>query len=176
MMLIMNSFVSIDVETANHRRGSICQIGVVEVRRGVFTDEWSTLVNPEDDFDERNIRIHGICSEDVASAPNFADVSGVLRAKLRNRIVISHTFFDLQSVKDAKRRYGIGPIEFRDWLDSREFAYKAFDLRNGSSLKTLCRELGISFNHHNALSDARACAQIVIRACECVNFSVAEFV
>jgi len=165
----VNDFVAIDVETANHRRSSICQIGIVEVRSGVFTDEWETLVNPEDEFYPGNIRIHGIEPRQVANAPGFADIAHKLREKLQDRTVVSHTFFDLQAVSQAKRKYGIASIRCK-WMDSRQIARRAFGgsrvLNDGASLKTLCSKLGIHFTHHNALEDAKACAQIVLKACE----------
>ncbi|QMU56450.1 MAG: hypothetical protein GKS04_04785 [Candidatus Mycalebacterium zealandia] len=108
----MSNFVTIDVETANRSRGSICQLGVVEVRGGVFANEWSTLVNPEEHFEEFNTGIHGIDPEDVEGAPTFADISATLRSKLQNQIVISHTFFDLDAIREAKSKYQIAPIGF----------------------------------------------------------------
>ena len=56
----MVTFNSIDVETANADRASICQIGIVHIRDGEIEDRWQTLVNPEDWFDPWNISIHGI--------------------------------------------------------------------------------------------------------------------
>ena len=47
----MLTFNSIDVETANADRASICQIGIVHVRDGEIEDQWQTLINPEDWFD-----------------------------------------------------------------------------------------------------------------------------
>ena len=54
------NFVAIDVETANADLASICQIGLVTIRAGDTAEKWSTLVDPEDFFDEINIDIHGI--------------------------------------------------------------------------------------------------------------------
>lgn len=165
----MNDFVAIDVETANYSRGSICQIGTVEVRGGALANEWETLVNPEEEFYSGNIGIHGIEPRQVANAPSFADIADKLRAKLQDRIVVSHTFFDLQAVSQAKRKYAIAPIRCK-WMDGRQIARRAFGgsrvLNGGASLKTLCSNLGIAFTHHNALEDAKACAQIVLKACE----------
>ena len=45
------TFNSIDVETANADRASICQIGIVHVRNGEIEDQWQTLINPEDWFE-----------------------------------------------------------------------------------------------------------------------------
>jgi len=38
-----NSFVTVDVETANSGRGSICRIGVVSVEQGQIVDECRPL-------------------------------------------------------------------------------------------------------------------------------------
>ncbi len=67
----MLTFNSIDVETANADRASICQIGIVHVREGKIEDEWQTLVNPEDWFDPWNVEIHGIDENDVRHSPTL---------------------------------------------------------------------------------------------------------
>ena len=64
----MLTFNSIDVETANADRASICQIGMVHVRDGQIEDRWQTLVNPEDWFDPWNTSIHGISETDVRNS------------------------------------------------------------------------------------------------------------
>ena len=64
----MLTFNSIDVETANADRASICQIGIVHVREGIIEDQWKTLINPEDWFDPWNESIHGINETDVKIA------------------------------------------------------------------------------------------------------------
>ena len=64
------TFNAIDVETANHNRSSICQIGITQVVDGSVIDRWGTLVNPEDEFDVYNVRIHGIKPEHVTDAPD----------------------------------------------------------------------------------------------------------
>ena len=61
----MMTFNAIDVETANHSRWSICQIGICSVINGEIGDQWETLVNPETDFIPFNVRIHGIQKADV---------------------------------------------------------------------------------------------------------------
>ena len=64
----MLTFNSIDVETANADRASICQIGMVHVRDGQIEDRWQALVNPEDWFDPWNTSIHGISETDVRNS------------------------------------------------------------------------------------------------------------
>ena len=87
----MLTFNSIDVETANADRASICQIGIVHVREGEIADQWQTLVNPEDWFDPWNVSIHGIEETDVGNSPALPEVRAELRARLRGSVLVSHT-------------------------------------------------------------------------------------
>jgi DNA polymerase-3 subunit epsilon len=61
-------FVALDVETANSDFSSICQIGIARFDGDRLTEEWSTLVNPEDYFDPFNVSIHGITEDMVGEA------------------------------------------------------------------------------------------------------------
>ena len=70
----MLTFNSIDVETANADRASICRIGMVHVRDGQIEDRWQTLVNPEDWFDPWNTSIHGISETDVRNSLTLPEV------------------------------------------------------------------------------------------------------
>ena len=87
----VNSFVAIDVETANSDCGSICQIGVVSVDKGEIVDEWQTLVDPGTPFSDRNIRIDGITAWDVESAPTFSQIYDDVLSKLAGQVVACHT-------------------------------------------------------------------------------------
>ena len=163
----MLTFNSIDVETANANRASICQIGVAHVRNGQIKDEWKTLVNPEDYFHQGNVSIHGIRESDVRYGPTLPEVCNELRARLRGAVLVSHTPFDRTAFERAMGKYGLEQLQVT-WLDSAQIARRAWPQRygqNGYSLKSLASDLGISFQHHDALEDARAAAEIVLRAC-----------
>lgn len=43
----MENFAAIDFETANEQRTSVCSVGVVIVREGVFVDSYYSLIRPE---------------------------------------------------------------------------------------------------------------------------------
>ena len=96
----MLTFNSIDVETANADRASICQIGMVHVRDGQIEDRWQTLVNPEDWFDPWNTSIHGISETDVRNSLTLPEVRDELRARLRGSVLVSHTSFDCVAARD----------------------------------------------------------------------------
>ena len=163
----MLTFNSIDVETANADRASICQIGIVHVRDGEIQDQWQTLVNPENWFDPWNVSIHGIEESDVGDSPTLPEIRDVLRARLRGSILVSHTSFDRVAFERAMARYDLEQLQVT-WLDSARIARRAWPDsygRSGYGLKNIAKDLGISFRHHDALEDARAAAEIVLRAC-----------
>ena len=170
----MLTFNSIDVETANADRASICQIGIVHVREGKIEDQWQTLINPETGFDTCNVSIHGIDESDVINSPTLPKVRAELRARLRRSVLVSHTSFDRVAFERAMTRYDLEQLQVT-WLDSAKIARRAWPERyrqSGYGLKDIARDLDISFRHHDALEDARAAAEIVLRACAATNTDI----
>ena len=82
------------METANPDPATICQIGVATVRRGRVTDVWTQLVRPEERFDDRHTRLHGLDAAAVDGAPRFRAIYEALTARLP-AVVVTHTRFDI---------------------------------------------------------------------------------
>ncbi|MDE2230385.1 MAG: transposase [Alphaproteobacteria bacterium] len=158
-------FVAVDVETANEDLSSICQIGVVLVEGGKPSSGWESLVNPEDDFSGINVSIHGIDEQRVKDAPTLPAIYDGLERMFCGRVVVSHTGFDRASLRLASTKYALSPIDC-EWLDSARLARRAWPqfAERGYGLANIASALGIQFRHHDALEDAKACAEIVIRA------------
>ena len=61
------------------------------------------------------------------------------------------------------------------WLDSAKISRLAwpdeFGVR-GYNLKNIANHLNITFTHHDALEDARAAAEIVLRACDSTQLDI----
>ena len=173
----MLTFNSIDVETANADRASICQIGIVHVSNGEIRDQWKTLVDPEDWFDPWNIQIHGIDRDTVKNSPTLPEVRDELRRRLRGSVLVSHTAFDRVAFERAMTKYDLEQLQVT-WLDSAKIARRAwpsdFGIR-GWGLKKIAKRLEIVFKHHDALEDARAAAEIVLRACDATQLDIEEW-
>lgn len=167
------NFVAIDVETANADMASICQVGIVKYVDGNLSEEWSSLVNPEDFFDFVNIDIHGITDEDVTDSPTFPEISNTLRNYLNNSVCVSHTHFDRVSVSRALSRYDLPDFD-TTWLDSARVARRAWEefAWSGYGLANVCKKIGHSFKHHDALEDAKASAQVFMAAAEITGLDV----
>jgi DNA polymerase-3 subunit epsilon len=158
-------FSAIDVETANPCMGSICQIGIARFEGGQLVEEWVTLVDPEDYFDDVNVSIHGIGPSMVRGKPKLPDVADNLRRLLESTVSVCHTHYDRIALTRAFAKYGLQPIS-TSWLDSArvvrrtwtDLAYKGYGLAN------VCNRIGYEFKHHDALEDAKAAGYVLLAA------------
>lgn len=171
-------FVAIDVETANPDLASICQIGVASVQSGKIVDQWSSFINPEDFFDPINTAIHGIDEEQVRDAPAFANIYSEYQARTSAPVIVSHTGFDRVAIAMASEKYQLSVGE-KIWLDSARVARRAWPDKyavRGYGLANVAADLGITFKHHDAGEDARAAAEIILRACEMAALNLDEWI
>ena len=159
------NFVAIDVETANPDMRSICQIGVAKFVDGHLAEEWSTLIDPEDYFDEVNVSIHGIESRMVKGQPKLPQIADRLRTTLENTVTVCHTHFDRIALARACIKYQLNPIS-TSWLDSARVVRRTWkDLAwRGYGLANVCQKIGYDFKHHDALEDAKAAGYVLLAA------------
>lgn len=160
-----NSFVAIDVETANSDMSSICQIGLAVYEDGKLSDAWMSYVNPQDYFHQINVSIHGIDESTVQGSPLITDVAEQLCKFLDDRVVVCHTRFDRVAIRQAFDKHGLRKPRCL-WLDSARVARRAwieFAWR-GYGLYNICSTLGYDFRHHDALEDAKAAGHILLSA------------
>ncbi len=72
-------------------------------------------------------------------------------------------------------KYGLQPIRTA-WLDSALIARRSwpekYNRRRGWSLARIAGDLGIAFRHHDAMEDARAAGEIVLRACQHTGLNI----
>jgi DNA polymerase-3 subunit epsilon len=157
------SFVAIDFETADFGRDSACALGVVRVENHRIVRSESRLIRPpRRDF--VFTYIHGITWEDVAQAPPFAEVWRELRdiAQGAQFLAAHNAPFDRSVLLACCRSAGIEPPPL-PFECSVRVARSAWGIRP-TTLPDVCRALGIELRHHDARSDAEACAQIMIAA------------
>lgn len=160
-------FVALDVETANSHMGSICQIGLAAVDTDGQIETFGTLINPRSAFNPVNVQIHGIGRDMVEGAPIFSDVLAELRPVLTAAPVFQHSTFDSRAIHAACELWDLAPPPII-WHDSVTVARNAWpELKGaggGHGLANLKTVLNLDFNHHDAIEDARASAQVVLHA------------
>jgi DNA polymerase III subunit epsilon len=157
------TFVAVDFETADHGPDSACAVGLVRVSGGTIVKRKHYLICPT-----RSsfffTPVHGITWEHVQRQPTFE----VLWPRIRHLLlgadfIASHSAsFDRRVLESCCRTAMVSPPEIR-YVCTVKLARRVWGIRP-TSLSNVCTYLGLSLNHHEALSDAEACAGIVIAA------------
>lgn len=161
-----SNFTAIDFETANYPRSSACAVALVKVRNFEITDSWYTLIKPPEGTEilRSFTAIHGISNAQVASAPNFAEIWPRMRDFIGGDSLVAHNApFDRGVLRACLEHYGledpVPPFECTVVISRR-----AWPEMENHRLNTVAAYLGIGLRHHEALSDAVACAKIRIAA------------
>ena len=159
----MPTFVALDFETADRFRDSACAIGVVRVEDHRITARAHHLIRPPRAAFE-NTGVHGITWARVAREPAFGDVwRGVIPLLEGAEFIAAHNAsFDRSVLKACCAAAGIEPPQHR-FECTVKLARERWQIRP-TNLPAVCERLGLALRHHDALSDAEACAGIVIAA------------
>lgn len=159
-VLIMNplDFVSLDFETANYNRSSVCEIGLSFVENGEIVDMYSSLIRPKDNlYDDFNIRIHGITPEDTEYSPEFDSIWKDILPMINGKFVIAHNAaFDMYVLRDVLDLYELEYPDIRTFC-SYTLSRRVFPGLYSYNLNAICDYFNIPLEHHRAEHDARAC-------------------
>ena len=157
----MSTFAAIDFETADNGRDSACSVGIVLVKERCITEKIHRLIRPprkEFVF----TYIHGLTWSDVRNSPTFRQLWPELKGILSGAdfLVAHNASFDKSVLKACCESAETSPPA-HEFLCTMEMARDNLNLSK-AALPNVCRHLGIPLNHHDALSDAEACARIAI--------------
>jgi len=162
----LKRIIVFDVETPNFKNDKICSIGITKIEEGLVVDSKNYLVNPECNFDFRNISIHGIKPEAVISAPTFPIIWDIIAEDFLTNIVVAHNAnFDLGVLKKTLIYYGI-ESSLLLYVDTLKIARKILKESANHKLPTLCWYYDIELNHHDSGSDSFACANLLLNLIE----------
>jgi DNA polymerase-3 subunit epsilon len=163
-------WVAIDFETSNERRDSACALGLAVVKGGAVIETASWLIRPpEMRFDWRCTRVHGIRARDVADSPEFPDVWREVSEYLGDGRLLAHNAsFDMAVLRAMLAVYGLDTPDVR-YACTLAMSRRAWPDLPRHRLDTMCELCGIELVHHDAASDARACAWLALHAAEQVG-------
>ncbi|MCP5371458.1 MAG: 3'-5' exonuclease [Hyphomicrobiales bacterium] len=159
----MTTIVALDFETADPGRDSACAIGMVRVVDGRLAERHVTLIRPPRP-QMYYTHIHGLTWGMVADAPPFAAAWPDIAAFLDGAdfLAAHNAGFDRAVMAGCCAAAGV-EAPAQPYLCTVKLARAAWDIRP-TRLPDVCRYLAIPLNHHDAGSDAAACAQIVADA------------
>ncbi len=157
------SFVAIDFETADFGRDSACAIALVRVDgEEIVAKTYSLIRPPRSRF--QFTYIHGITWEQVKHEPTFGELWPEMAKFLADAeyFVAHNALFDKGVLEVCCAKAGLSPprLPFRCTV---KLARQVWRLPS-NKLNLVCQHLNIPLNHHDALSDAEACARIVLEA------------
>ena len=166
----LNNFAAIDFEIANANRSSVCSVGVVVVRDREIVEQFYSLIKPQPNYYHyRFTDIHGLSRADTDNAPLFPEVWQYIAPKIEDLPLVTHNapfdkscllatleFFDMQhkqfdfycTCKASRNYFKTLPVSMRPSKTTLDYVSNFFDIQLD--------------NHHNAIADALACAEIAL--------------
>ena len=155
------NFTAIDFETATGYHP--CSVGIVTVENGIIIDKFVTLIKPpKNEYNPFTIRVHGIYPKDTINSKSFLQVYPEIEKRLKNRVVVAHNeSFDRNVLAKSMLFYNLdySDLNIASRWECTVKIYKAKGLKP-TKLSDCCHEMKIQLNHHEALSDAIACAKL----------------
>lgn len=166
-LLREGDFAAIDFETATTARDSACAVAVVRVRNHRITDRAFRLIRPP----RREFRftdIHGITWADVQFQPTFGEIWPELERLVNGAVFLAahNAAFDRSVLHACCETYKLSPPQI-PFVCTVRLARQVWNLYP-TKLPDVCRYLGIDLHHHDAASDAEACARILLEARWCL--------
>jgi len=158
------NFIAIDFETANSKRSSPCEIGLVKVENFKIIERKSFLIRPKDNYFEfYNTFLHGIDESMVENEPEFNKIYEELRPYFESYPILAHNAsFDISVLRHTLDLYGI-EYPTTEYSCTYQIAREVLKGLFSFKLDSICNHFNIKLNHHRALSDAEACAEIAIK-------------
>ena len=160
-----SDFVVFDIETTglNPRNDDIIEIGAVKVSNKKVVDSFSTFVHTDRKLPSKIIELTSITDEMLEGQPSIQDVLPAFLDFAKDSVLVAHNAkFDVGFIKEKTKVYLNKNYE-PPVLDTLELSKALIkDIKN-HRLNTLTKKLGISLlNHHRAVDDANATAQLFI--------------
>ncbi len=157
--------LAIDFETANEMPHSACAMGAALVKGDEIVERAEARFRPYTGDYFRFTYIHGIRWDDVKDLPTFEEVWPRFQPLWeKGQLLLAHNApFDLRVLFATCRHASLIP-EPRWYSCTLAMSRKTWPQFNDHKLNTVCGNLGLSLNHHDALSDAIGCASIYIES------------
>ncbi len=159
------TFTALDFETATGYPESACAIGIVTVENSIIVEEYYTLIQPpNNEYWYRNIMVHGIKPIETLQVKTFDGIFPEIQKRLLGKVIVAHNeAFDRRVLQKTMKYYGLyyDELELADMWECtckiyRKKGYKPANLKHCASVND------IELVHHEALSDARACAKLYL--------------
>ena len=141
----------------------ISAIGITVIENGSIVKRFYSLVNPECRFDSFTIGLTGITPAMVADKPTFPEIWERIKDIMTGSILVAHSAqSDLHVLSRCLSSYEIEWTPTVKCLCTLTMGNICYPDMENHRLDTMCGELSIELDHHNASSDSDGAALLLL--------------
>nr|WP_276572097.1 PolC-type DNA polymerase III [Coprococcus catus] len=163
-----STFVVFDIETTGFSavNDRIIEIGAVKVENGVITEKFSEFVNPERPIPFEIEKLTNINDRMVEDAPNISVILPRFMDFCKGSVLVAHNAdFDTGFIRHNCEVLGL-PYDYT-YVDTLGIARSFLEGLKNYKLDTVVEAMGCTLaNHHRAVDDAGATADVFVRFLE----------
>ena len=163
-----STFVVFDIETTGFSavNDRIIEIGAVKVENGVITEKFSEFVNPERPIPFEIEKLTSINDRMVEDAPNISVILPRFMDFCKGSVLVAHNAdFDTGFIRHNCEVLGM-PYDYT-YVDTLGIARSFLEGLKNYKLDTVVEAMGCTLaNHHRAVDDAGATADVFVRFLE----------
>ena len=166
-----NKYVVFDIETTglSPTKDMITEIGAIKIENGIIIDEYNQLINPERPIPKKIVELTGITDDMVKDMPTIERVLPDFKTFIEDSVLVAHNAsFDTGFLREQFFRNG--EILNNPILDTLQLTRALFPSLKSHKLNTVAKHLNVDLiNHHRAVDDARATAEIFLKSMALLN-------
>ncbi len=163
-----DTYVIFDIETTglSNTQDKIIEIGAVKITSGQIVDTYSTFVNPEIPLPDKIIKLTNITDDMLKDSFTIDKILPEFLNFIGDSVLVAHNAnFDVGFIRTNALNNQIKITN--TVLDTLELSRTLFPDLSKHKLNVIAEYLGISLeNHHRAVDDAKATAEIFIKCIE----------
>lgn len=162
---LSQSFVVFDIETTgfSNINDKITEIGAVKIENFKIVDRFSELINPQKDISYKIQELTGITNDMVRNKPTIEEILPKFMEFVGDSVLVAHNAeFDTGFISQKCREQG---LEYNNnSIDTLMLSRILLPHLKRFRLNLIAKELGVQLlNHHRAVDDAEATAQIFLK-------------
>lgn len=166
-----DEYVIFDIETTglSNARDKITEIGAVKIKNRQIVDNFSTLINPQVPIPEKITELTGITNKMVENAPTIESALPRFLDFIGTCCLVAHNAdFDVGFIRENAKKIG---CQIKNIIvDTLKLSRILLSHLKRHKLNTIAKELNVVLeNHHRAVDDAKATAEIFIKFIELMN-------
>lgn len=169
---MINEYVVIDLEMTGLSpvKDKIIEVAAIKVVNGIIKDEYSQLVNPNDEISEKITEITGISNEMTKNAKYIEEIMQEILQFIKGMTLVGHNIqFDFSFIMQNAYACGYKDYVNMEWygIDTLKLSRKYLPADVSKTLQNLCEMYGIqNDNHHRALNDVKITKKLYQKLCD----------